>query len=91
MLSSKVTETRLPDLNNEEGARTLFTFEGAVRADVEVFRDVSGGLRQKGQYVAKAAWGSRRGLTLDEAEEFANALLEAIGRARSDVASRNAI
>lgn len=84
----KLVEQRLADLNNEADARTVYTYDGAVHLEVEVARSTIGGRKQKGPYEARVLWGSRNGLSLDEAEEFANTLLAAIGRAREDVVRR---
>ena len=87
-----VSEKRLPDVNGVPDGRTVFTFDGAVRLDVKVGQDSA--LRRRtanAPFEGRVSWGSRSGLTLDESEEFAHALLDAVKRARADVAKRNGV
>jgi hypothetical protein len=81
-----------PDVYGEGGTRTVFTYHAeAVSLDVAVERD-----RQKSRrghaapYVARVGWGTRSGLTLEEAESFAQAVLDGVRRARELVAVANA-
>ena len=91
MAGGKIEVARLADLNNEPDARTAITFEGAVRLEIEVGRDrlSKTSKRSPQPCTSKVSWGSRQGLTLDEAEEFFTRGLEAVALARADVQRRS--
>lgn len=78
------------DIDGNEDGRTVFTYAEAVRLDVEVERDSAlRPLSLTAPFVGKVGWGSQSGLTLDQAESFANAVLDGVRRAREDIDRRN--
>lgn len=84
------TVQRLMDLDGNEDGRTSIVYHEAVDLSFDVDRDSK--LRRRGQeapFVAKVGWGSRSGLTLDEAESMAHALMDGVRRAREDLERRN--
>jgi len=84
-----LVERRLPDVNNMADARTVYSYEGAVRFEIEVGQPRSSARRNTSPFEAKATWGSRHGLTMAETSEFVAHLTEAMHRANADVDRRN--
>lgn len=84
-----LVERRLPDVNNVADARTVYSYEGAVRFEIEVAQPRSSARRNTKLFEAKATWGSRHGLTMAETSAFVAHLAEAMYRANADVEVRN--
>lgn len=85
----RLVERRLPDVNNVPDARTVYSYEGAVRFEIEVAQPRSSARRNTMPFEANATWGSRHGLTMAEASDFVTHLTEAMHRANADVDRRN--
>ena len=83
--------SRLPDVDGKpDGITRIRLAGGPVEMTLTVERDSA--LRRRGlvvPFIGHVGWGSRNGLTLDEAESFASAVLDAVWAGRDEIRTRN--